>query len=95
MTQVGAQAARSGLTPLLEILVIINLALGTFNLLPMLPLDGGHIVVATYESVVGKFRKTRHFVNMDRLTPIVVAFFGLLMMLGLGAMYLDIVRPIF
>lgn len=95
MTQVGAQAASEGITPLLEILVIINLALGTFNLLPMLPLDGGHIVVATYESVMGKFTKRRHFLNMERLTPVVAAFFGLLLMLGLGAMYLDIVRPVF
>ncbi len=95
MTQVGAQAAEEGITPLLEILVIINLALGTFNLLPMLPLDGGHIMVATYESVMGKFTKTRHYLNMDRLTPFVAAFFGLLLMLGVGAMYLDIVRPVF
>jgi membrane-associated protease RseP (regulator of RpoE activity) len=95
MTQVGAEAAKQGPTELMEILVVINLALGTFNLLPMLPLDGGHIVVATYESVMGKFRKKRHFANMERLTPFVAAFFGLLMMLGVGAMYLDIVRPIF
>ena len=33
--------------------------------------------------------------EMDRLTPFVAAFFGLLLMLGLGAMYLDIVRPVF
>jgi membrane-associated protease RseP (regulator of RpoE activity) len=94
MTQIGAQAAREGVTPLLEILVIINLALGSFNLLPMLPLDGGHIVVATYESIVGKLTGRRHFVNMNRVMPVVAVFFGLLMLLGLSSIYLDIVRPV-
>jgi membrane-associated protease RseP (regulator of RpoE activity) len=94
MTQIGAQAAKSGTSQLLEILVIINLALGSFNLLPMLPLDGGHIVVATYESIVGKFTGRRHFLNMQRVMPVVFAFFGFILLLGLGSIYLDIVKPI-
>jgi membrane-associated protease RseP (regulator of RpoE activity) len=94
MTQIGAEVAKIGATELLELLVLINLALGTFNLLPMLPLDGGHIVVATYESVMGKFTGRRHYLNMNRIMPIVGVFFGLLLLMGLGAIYLDIVRPI-
>jgi membrane-associated protease RseP (regulator of RpoE activity) len=94
MTQIGAQAAKSGTSQLLEILVIINLALGSFNLLPMLPLDGGHIVVATYESIVGKFTGRRHFLNMERVMPVVFAFFGFILLLGLGSIYLDIVKPV-
>jgi membrane-associated protease RseP (regulator of RpoE activity) len=94
MTQIGAKAAQTGATDFLVILVLINLALGSFNLLPMLPLDGGHIVVATYESIVGKLTGRRHFVNMNRVMPVVAVFFGLLMLLGLGSIYLDIVRPV-
>jgi len=54
----GRSVAWSGTAPgLLEIalfdLVFVNLGWGLFNLLPMLPLDGGNIVAATFEAVTG------------------------------------------
>mgnify|MGYP001240504806 CR=1 FL=1 len=38
-------------SPLLGVFVAINLAIGVFNLIPMLPFDGGHIAIATYERI--------------------------------------------
>jgi len=53
-TQVITQAASMGWYTLVYIFVIIAMNLGVFNLLPFLPLDGGHIVFAFYELVARK-----------------------------------------
>ncbi len=50
-TQVITQAARSGWYMLLYIFIVISMNLGVFNLLPILPLDGGHVVFSLYELV--------------------------------------------
>ena len=46
-----SSAARSGLTTLLYLTVVITINLGVFNLLPLPPLDGGHVVYTLYEMV--------------------------------------------
>jgi regulator of sigma E protease len=45
--------ASNGLIQILQFVGVISLALGIFNLLPILPLDGGHIVFAVAERVKG------------------------------------------
>jgi len=45
--------AGNGLIDILQFVGVISLALGIFNLLPILPLDGGHIVFAVAEKVKG------------------------------------------
>ena len=47
------QVADNGLIDILQFIGVISLALGIFNLLPILPLDGGHIVFAVAEKVKG------------------------------------------
>jgi membrane-associated protease RseP (regulator of RpoE activity) len=94
MVAVGSQAAKQGPSALLGLLVLINLALGAFNLLPMLPLDGGHIVIATYEAIVSRIKGKRHLVDMNRVAPFAAVFLVFVLVLGLSAMYLDIVRPV-
>jgi regulator of sigma E protease len=42
-----------GFTTVLRFIGLISLALGLFNLLPLLPLDGGHILFALVEKVKG------------------------------------------
>ena len=51
IVRVSAAAWREGLRYFLNVLALISLALGLLNLLPVLPLDGGHIVMALVEKV--------------------------------------------
>jgi regulator of sigma E protease len=48
------QAWRQGLRDFLSVLGLISLALALMNLIPVLPLDGGHIVLALLEKVRGR-----------------------------------------
>ena len=45
----GAQAEQAGLASVLMLLIAINIVFGILNMLPMLPLDGGHVAIAAYE----------------------------------------------
>ena len=54
IVRVSSQAWRQGLRQFLGILGFISLALGVMNLLPVLPLDGGHIVIALVEKLRGR-----------------------------------------
>lgn len=73
---------------LLLLMAGMNIALGFFNGLPFLPLDGGHFAVAVYERISG--RKA----NIARLIPVTVAVVVLFLFLGISAIYLDIINPI-
>jgi membrane-associated protease RseP (regulator of RpoE activity) len=78
----------------------LNLFVGLFNLLPLLPLDGGHLAVLVFEQVRDKLKRMRGYtgellrVDLTRLLPmtyaVVVLFAGFTVWL-LGA---DIVNPI-
>ncbi|HTI34425.1 MAG TPA: M50 family metallopeptidase [Miltoncostaea sp.] len=47
------EVADDGLTTVLRFVGVISLALGIFNLIPILPLDGGHILFAVLEKLKG------------------------------------------
>jgi regulator of sigma E protease len=50
----SSQAVQSGHHEYLLILALISLSLGLLNLLPLLPLDGGHIAFSIVEGIRGK-----------------------------------------
>jgi regulator of sigma E protease len=80
IVRVSAQAWRQGLRDFLFVLGLISLALGLLNLLPVLPLDGGHIVMALVEKVRG--RTFAQAVYM-RYSVIGLTLFAVLMYFGL------------
>jgi regulator of sigma E protease len=51
IVHISSEAASEGVRPYLFILGLVSLSLGVFNLLPFLPLDGGHILLSTIEGV--------------------------------------------
>ena len=85
MTAIG-QAASYGWQDLLEMLVLITVNVGIFNLLPFPALDGGKIVFLLVEAVTG------HAVPEKIQGSLTVAAFALLFGLMLFATYNDIVR---
>jgi regulator of sigma E protease len=54
IVRVSQQAWRDGAREFLSVLGLISLALGVLNLLPLLPLDGGHILIALVEKLRGR-----------------------------------------
>src|SRR5262245_3422047 len=51
VTQLAERAAHNGIADLLILLAVINISIGLFNLIPLLPFDGGHVAIATYEAI--------------------------------------------
>lgn len=90
--RVASQAAAVGLASVVFLLFIINVFVGVFNLVPLLPLDGGHVVIATYERLRSRNGK-RHFADISKLVPLTVGVIGVLVVVGLSALYLDIANP--
>lgn len=88
VVQIGAQADEFGVTNVLFILAIINIILGTLNVVPLFPLDGGHFAVAVYEKLTGKTADIR------KLIPVAVVVIAFISIFGLAAIVLDIVQPI-
>lgn len=93
---IGAELTESGLLGFLLFFVGINITIGIFNLLPVLPLDGGHVVIATYERIREALRpgRQRYHTDMAKLLPVVYAVFVLLVLLGVTTIYLDLVNPV-
>jgi membrane-associated protease RseP (regulator of RpoE activity) len=84
----GDLARRGDWVGLFLLVAGFNIFVGVANLLPLPPLDGGHLAVLTYEKI------RRRDVDMRKLLPItamVLTAFGTLFLLLL---YLDIVKPL-
>lgn len=79
---------------ILLLLFAINMFVGVFNLIPLLPLDGGLVAIAIYEKIASTIRKRRVQVDVSRLLPITAFVFIALVLLGLSALYLDIAHPV-
>jgi membrane-associated protease RseP (regulator of RpoE activity) len=91
--QIGAQAARQNVADLFLILIGINLFVGMINLFPMLPLDGGHVAIAIYERIRSR-RGRRYHADVTKLMPVAYVFLIVLLAIGLGALYLNILHPV-
>jgi len=92
--QVASDAVDNGWGAVLVFLFVINIFVGIFNMVPLLPLDGGHVAIATYEKIASKIKRRRVQVDVQRLMPITAAVLAMLVIMGLTALYLDIVRPV-
>ncbi|WP_280277341.1 M50 family metallopeptidase [Nocardia wallacei] len=99
-SKIGGETAERGLWGVFVlVLASLNFFLGAFNILPLLPLDGGHIAVVLYEKVRNVLRGRKGLppgapVDYMKLLPatyVVVVIGGAYMILTLVA---DIVNPI-
>ena len=93
LAKVADTAAESGIATVLFLLIAINIFVGMFNMVPLLPLDGGHVVIAVYEAIRARPGK-RYFADVSKLQPILAFTLVLLAALALTSLYLDIVQPL-
>ena len=93
-SQVGGEIGRSeGLKGILIMLASVNVFVGVFNMLPLLPFDGGHAAIATYE----RFRSRRGRVyraDVGKMVPVATTVVALLVMLLFAGLYLDVTSPL-
>jgi RIP metalloprotease RseP len=92
--RLGSQAFDSGPIAFMWLLVLVNIFLGLFNLVPLPPLDGGHAAIATYEAVREKISGRRYRVDITKLMPVTYAMVFLIVAIGVTSLYLDIVDPV-
>ncbi len=84
---------------LLGLLGGINLFVGMFNFVPLLPLDGGHIAGALYEAVRrGLARLFRRpdpgYFDVAKLLPVAYVMAGVILVMSVVLIYADIVAPV-
>jgi membrane-associated protease RseP (regulator of RpoE activity) len=92
--QLANNAVKSGWVTAFGLLIAINIFVGLFNLLPLLPFDGGHIAVATYEQIASRIRRRRVQVDIAKLMPLTVGVLAVLAFIFLSSLFLDITHPV-
>ena len=73
---------------LIGLIVAFTLIVGILNLLPLPPLDGGHLAVVAYEAITGKT------VDIRKLIPVAAAVVSFFVVVFLAVLYLDIAQPL-
>jgi membrane-associated protease RseP (regulator of RpoE activity) len=95
VTQIGSELLATDASRWLALFVVLNVFIGVFNLVPLLPLDGGHVAIATYEKVRSMFQGGRPYhVDVAKLLPLTYAVVFVLVFVGLSTMFLDIADPV-
>lgn len=87
------------LASLLLLLGSLNLALFAFNLIPLLPLDGGHVLGAVYESIKRRFsrlvlKNDPGPIDTAKALPFAYGMWVVLVVMGLLIMFADLANPI-
>jgi membrane-associated protease RseP (regulator of RpoE activity) len=83
----------------LYLIASLNIFVGAFNLLPLLPLDGGHLAVVIYERIRAWFarlfgRPDPGLVDIQKLIPVSLLVFAVLVGVGTLLIAADIFNPV-
>jgi regulator of sigma E protease len=96
---IAGQAAAFGFSTLLLLIASINVFIGIFNLLPLPPLDGGHLAVLGIERAVNAVRRARgrrddFTVDPRAVAAVAVPVLAVLGFVFIALTFLDITQPI-
>ena len=86
-------AGRDDVRTAIELFAIVNIFVGMFNMLPLMPLDGGHVLVATYERLRSRRGRMYH-VDFRKLLPVTYVVLLVMSVIGFTSLYLDITKPL-
>ena len=74
---------------------LFSTSLAVFNLLPLLPLDGGHAAIIVVESAIaGVRRRPRYRLDPNRFRVAAAVVVAALLALGATSMYIDVLHPL-
>jgi membrane-associated protease RseP (regulator of RpoE activity) len=90
----GSNVVGGDIWKLLQLLGGISLILALFNMLPLLPFDGGHAVIVMYEWAASKIKGHTVRVDYRKLMPVTAIVLVVFLTLGLSAMFLDIKQAV-
>jgi len=91
--RLASQAVQAGWVTVLGLLISINVFVGIFNMIPLLPFDGGLVAIAIYEKIASTIRGRKVEADVRKLIPITAVVVAVLLFIGISAMFLDIVHP--
>jgi membrane-associated protease RseP (regulator of RpoE activity) len=93
VARLALDALDDGVDSFLLTFAVFNIFIGIFNLLPSLPFDGGHAVIATYERIRSRHGR-RYFVDLAKLMPVAYAVTMVMIVIGVLAIGRDIYDPL-
>ncbi|MDP9463266.1 MAG: site-2 protease family protein, partial [Actinomycetota bacterium] len=88
---IGDEAGFGGL---LLTLAAVNVFVGLLNLFPVLPFDGGHAAIATYERLRSRRGQSPYRADITKMIPVAMTMIAVLAMLFFTGLYLDITKPL-
>lgn len=87
--RVAGAAVEAGMyAELLSFIAGLTIFIGLMNLLPLPPLDGGHLAVLALEKITGKT------IDVKKLIPVAAIVIAFFLALFVAVLYLDLARPI-
>lgn len=83
----------------LLLVAALNIVVGLMNLLPLLPLDGGHVAVVVWEMVRSRIARWRRrpdpgLVDYQKVVPVMFGLFMILALFSVVVMAADVIRPV-
>ena len=83
----------------LLLIASLNIFVGALNLLPLLPMDGGHIAAVAYESIRSRIARWRNrpdpgLVDYRKLVPVSFSIFMIVVFFGVLLLLANIVNPV-
>ncbi len=94
IVHLGVQSEQAGLASVLILLITINIVFGLLNMLPMIPLDGGHVAIAAYEWIRTRKGQPYYRADITKLFPVAALFIAFLAVFVFAGVYLDITHPL-